>query len=313
LRQHDLEIEGRTMRPASSRKTGRSHVPRAALAAMLLGLLTLATRAEEAFPARVTFPSRDGNTLLIGYVFTPPARAGARVPAVAMMHGRGGPYSTLAKGRYDATTLTQRHLMWGRNWATQGYVGILVDGFGPRGYWTGFAAGTHDERPAAVDEVAVRPFDAYGALAYLRSRDDIVADRIALQGWSNGGSATLATMADDASGTGEHTAAGGFRAALAFYPGCGLSNRYRDGLKPYAAVRIFSGDDDEEVDPTLCQKLVQRSRAIGGDIELTLYRGATHDFDDPGSKRQGVGANVRAKADATARSLQFLAEQFGSR
>ena len=50
-----------------------------------------------------------------------------------MMHGRAGPYSSAANGRYDATTLSKRHAFWGRYWAAQGYVALLVDGFGPRG------------------------------------------------------------------------------------------------------------------------------------------------------------------------------------
>src|SRR5579862_7853547 len=61
--------------------------------------------AQDAVPARVTFPSMDGRTKLVGYVFTP-EKAG-RAPAVVMMHGRAGPYSTEANGRYDASTLSQ--------------------------------------------------------------------------------------------------------------------------------------------------------------------------------------------------------------
>ena len=94
-------------------------------------------------PERVTFPSADGRTTLIGYVFTPSTNSSTRVPAVVMMHGRGGAYSSLAKGRYDGSTLSLRHQMWGRLWAEQGYVAILVDGFGPRGHWQGFARGTY--------------------------------------------------------------------------------------------------------------------------------------------------------------------------
>ena len=81
--------------------------------------------------------------------------------------------------------------MWGELWAAQGYVAILVDGFGPRGYPRGFPRFSYDERPEAVNEVMVRPLDAYGATRFLRTRDDVIADRIALQGWSNGGSATF--------------------------------------------------------------------------------------------------------------------------
>ena len=40
---------------------------------------------------------------------------------------------------------------------------------------------------ALVRRGHVRKFDAYGALDYLRGRSDVIADRIGLQGWSNGG------------------------------------------------------------------------------------------------------------------------------
>src|SRR5215813_3952958 len=70
---------------------------------------------------RVTFPSLDGKTTLTGYLFVPPDHAG-RVPAVVMMHGRAGAYSTRAHGVYDATTLSRRHQAWGKLWASLGYV-----------------------------------------------------------------------------------------------------------------------------------------------------------------------------------------------
>src|SRR6266702_170680 len=76
----------------------------------------------------------------------------------------------------------------------RGYVAIMVDGFGPRGYPQGFPRFSYESRPAELNEVTIRPLDAYGALAYLRTRSDVLPDRIALQGWSNGGSAALSTM-----------------------------------------------------------------------------------------------------------------------
>jgi carboxymethylenebutenolidase len=226
------------------------------------------------------------------------------------MHGRAGAYSSAAKGRYDASTLSQRHQMWGRFWAAQGYVAILVDGFGPRGYPQGFPRFSYDDRPGELDEVTARPLDAYGALAYLRTRPDVAADRIALQGWSNGGSTALATMARDAPGLPEQ--ARGFRGALAFYPGCSLKHRFDRGLEPYAPVRVLMGTADEEVSPRVCATLVERSQARRGDIEIKLYPGATHDFDDPGRNRQRVEANAIAKRDATAAAQQFFAEQLAS-
>jgi dienelactone hydrolase len=40
----------------------------------------------------------------------------------------------------------------------------------------------------------------------------------------------------------------------------------------------------------------------GSTVTVTLYPGATHDFDDPGEKRQVVPANAEAKADAMKRA-----------
>ena len=262
-------------------------------------------------PDRVAFASADGQTNLVGYVFKPEGPHSARSPAVVMMHGRAGPYSSLANGRYDASTLSQRHQKWGHLWAQQGYLAILVDGFGPRGFPQGFTHQSYDQRSESVNEVTVRPFDAYGALAYLRSRKDVATDRIALQGWSNGASATLAAMSSATSAFKSPTPATGFRGALAFYPGCGLKGKFKTGLFPYAPIRVFVGTADEEISPQECSDLVEVTRAQHGDITVRLYPGATHDFDDPGMSRQEVPANAAAMRDATAKAIEFLAAVLG--
>jgi len=260
---------------------------------------------------RVTFPSLDDpKTELVGYLFRPAAVAG-KAPAVVLMHGRAGAYSSLAKGVYTADTLSMRHRFWARYWAERGYYAVVVDGFGPRGYPGGFEAGTYDDRPDAINEVTVRPLDAYGALKYLRRLSGVDGDRIGLMGWSNGASATLATMADDKPGDMRTL---GFRAALAFYPGCGLKRRFdRNGYKPYAPVRLFMGTADEEVSPALCKALVARSRGLKGDIDLVLYPDATHSFDDPGRRRQGVPANAEATRDVRDRAAAFFDQALAPR
>src|SRR5262245_50192954 len=260
-------------------------------------------------PERVTFASADGRTTLVGYLFKPDGMRAGRVPAVVMMHGRAGAYSSGADGVYNASTLSQRHAMWGELWAERGYIAVLVDGFGPRGYPRGFPRFSYGRRPPALDEVTVRPLDAYGALAYLRARPDVLPDRIGLMGWSNGGSAALAAMSADAPGITGPTPATGFRAALAFYPACGLKGRFEDGYRPYAPVRVFHGTDDEEVSPRRCGALVEKGRALGGDIQIRFYEGATHGFDDPGRKRQRIRANAAAFSDAVARAQRFFARE----
>lgn len=280
-----------------------------AIALATAALAACAAQAQDA-PQRVVFPSADGNTMLVGYVFRPAGAATMPRPAVVMMHGRAGPYSSGAKGVYGAATLSQRHLGWGELWAERGFIAIMVDGFGPRGYPKGFPQFSYDERPEELNEVTVRPLDAYGALTYLRTRADVASDRVFLMGWSNGGSATLAAMA---AGSGFLPASTqGFRAALAFYPACGLKGRFdADGYLPYAPVLVLHGTADKEVSAKRCTALVERSRAQGGSITIRLYPGATHGFDDPGRKRQRVEANARATEDALPRAVSFFTRLLG--
>jgi len=262
---------------------------------------------EGAPPERVEFASADGKTTLVGYLFRPADGAGARAPAVVMMHGRAGAYSRRANGVYDATTLSLRHRFWGRFWAEQGYLAVLADGFGPRGYPQGLGRFSDATRPPELNEVTVRPLDAYGALKYLRARPDVLADRIALQGWSNGASATLASMAPDAPGIAEPTPTTGFRAALAFYPACGLKDHFAGAqYRSYAPLRVFVGTADEEISPRVCRALLEDA---AGDVKIRFYKGATHSFDDPGRARQAVGANMEARLDAIEQARRFFARE----
>ena len=228
----------------------------AALSISTIAVSAIANAQTVSLPDRVTFASADGHTTLVGYVFKPQGPHATRMAAVVMMHGRAGAYSSLANGNYGAATLSKRHQEWGHLWAQQGYVAILVDGFGPRGYPEGFGRFSYDQRPEELSEVTVRPLDAYGALAYLRARRDVVPDRIGLQGWSNGGSAALATMSVTAPGIVSPTPVTGFRGALVLYPACGLKGQFDNGLMPYAPVRVLQGSADEEVSPRRCAELV---------------------------------------------------------
>jgi dienelactone hydrolase len=280
-----------------------------AAAAVLVGAMIAISafdpgRAQGALPTTVQIPSADGKTMLTGFVYTPRNSSAGRAPAVVMMHGRAGPYSLNVKngGPYNASTLSKRHKMWGESWSALGYVAVLVDSFAPRGFPDGFGRHTINERPDAVNEVTVRPLDAYGALAYLRSRSDVAGDRIGLQGWSNGGSAALAAMAVDAPGL--TSSAMGFRAALVFYAGCGLRGHFdAQGYRPYATVLAFHGTADEETSPQRCRRLVERSRSRGGDISLKLYPGASHGFDDPGRQKEPANRAATADAKASAEAL----------
>jgi carboxymethylenebutenolidase len=265
----------------------------------------LAATAARAEPETVYFKSADGATEIVGYLFKP---AGAPPhPAIVLLHGRGGPYSVNDNkdctfvGRNvtsscNAATLSKRHRMWGEFWAARGVLALLPDSFGPRGVAHGFGRFTHgDPDRDATNEKTVRPLDAEGALAYLRARRDVADKPVFLQGWSNGGSTALNVMI-------RQGAKPGFRAALAFYPGCGRLALLDDKVTTSAPVAMYLAEDDEEVSPTICRHVAQRSIDAGTAMTVTLYPGATHDFDDPGEKRQQVPGNVAAKKDAMKRA-----------
>lgn len=278
----------------------------------LAGLL-LAAAAHAATPKTVYFPSADGKTELVGYLFLPDA-AGAH-PAVVMLHGRSGPYSsnvnggctTVARGTPSAcgaSTLSRRHQMWGEYWASHGHAALLVDSFGPRGRGHGYGRHTHDDPERdAVNERTVRPLDAEGALAWLVAQPGVKRERVMLQGWSNGGSTVLNTLQRQA-----EAPQGGprFRAALAFYPGCGPKALLARKLNLDVPLMLLLGSADEEVSPTVCREVAARSGGPGGAPQVQWYDGATHDFDDPGKARQAVPANRDAQADALRRAAVFI-------
>jgi len=69
---------------------------------------------------------------------------------------------------------------------------------------------------------------------------------------------------------------------------------------------LLLGSDDEEVSPARCQDMAQRSIAAGSKIDVVLYPGATHGFDDPGRSHQSIPGNRSALEDALKRAIAFV-------
>jgi carboxymethylenebutenolidase len=266
-----------------------------------------------AVPQTVKFASRDGKTELTGYLFKP-AGTGPHA-AVVMLHGRAGSYSSLKPGVADAANLTARHRLWGEFWAERGYLALHVDSFGPRGFAQGFPKHSYGARPAPVRDQTVRPLDAYGALDYLRTRSDVIADRIGLQGWSNGGMTLLAAMGmyaprvapelADRVRLARPTPASDFRAAIAQYPGC-AAQRDQGDYHPYAPLLLLAAADDDEVSPKVCAALAEQLKQRNAEVEFVMYEGAQHTYDDPGRTKQSHLPNKAAMEDTMRRAEAFF-------
>jgi len=272
------------------------------LVPILLVMVTACTLS--ATPRTVHFESADHKTKLVGYLWEP-SGPGPH-PAIVLLHGRAGAYSSLAKGEYSAETLSKRHKAYGEFWSEHNYVVLLVDSFGPRGYPAGFPKGSYDERPPEVSEQTVRPLDAYGALLYLRKQPNVIKDRIGIQGWSNGGMTVLVTISDQSPGLPLPSGQPGFRAAVAEYPGCGM-DAIKGAYHNYAPLLLMIAGNDEEVSPERCEKFAKSAKADGDTIKVIVYPGAAHNFDDPSKSKQEVPANHAATEDAMRQSEAFFA------
>ncbi|MFD1627235.1 dienelactone hydrolase family protein [Azospirillum griseum] len=262
----------------------------------------------------VRFPSQDGDltggapTILTGRLLRP-AGNGPH-PSVVLLHGCGGLYAK-STGRVAA-----RHVWWATMLQQQGYAVLMVDSFGPRGV-TDVCSGPLKDRP--VRSGMERKRDAWAALTYLRGRPEVDRERIALMGWSQGGGTVLSAF-----GAGQDGPAGkeggGYRAAIAFYPGCKSPLKNED-WQPDGPLLLLVGEKDDWTPIQPCLDLVKRD-GVKERTELVVYPNAYHGFDAPDApvrKRKNlataptgtahVGTDEEARQDSIGRVRVFLQEQ----
>lgn len=279
-------------------------------------------------PERVTFESLDrdpatGETVRIrALLFKPAGGDGVRRPAVVALHGCGGMYSAVPARR---ERLSVRHWAMAELLVAEGYVVLFPDSFRSRGQEELCTVAPRHRKITQAN----RRLDAQGALAYLQARADVAADRIALLGWSHGGSAVLATLNATQPAVAawvERETVPYFRAGVAFYPGCGIGNRAVPVYSLAAPLRLFIAGSDDWTAPQPCIDLAARLADEGEPVKITVYPDAHHGFDGPagraptkldmpGGTRPGMGVTVatdpEAKADAYARMKAYLRAWLG--
>lgn len=296
---------------------------RSFVVAALLLALPLIVSAQVA-PERVRFDSLDRPdgvpVRLEGLLLVPEGAApqGGRAAVIAL-HGCGGMYGA-AKGREDQ--LSERHAAQARALVAAGYAVLFPDSFGPRGKRQVCTIPSSERTIRAVQ----RRLDALGALRWLGRQADIDPSRIALLGWSHGGSTTLATVnAGDprvAAFREARDAPPFFRTAIAFYPGCSVS--LRDARwKPAAPLAILIGADDDWTPAAPCEALGVRGRDEKWPLEVVVYPEAHHGFDAPSGTvrprrdvpngvKPGAGVHVgphpKARDEANAKVAAILRE-----
>ena len=239
-------------------------------------------------PTDVSFANQEGTTIP-AKLFKPAGNG--PFPAVVMMHGCSGIYSNSTPANGVASLFRE----WGDRLVNAGYVAILVDSFTPRGTQNECGNGA-----VGVSEVNARPFDAYAAYGWLANQPYVNAARVGMLGWSHGASATLASLDVTRDVTGTQP----FKAAVAFYPGCGMYNAF-GGLsgstwKPYSPLTILHGSTDALYTDGKCDTRVSRAQSLGAPATaMTVYTGAKHSFDMAKDATNGfTTADVTAKTTA---------------
>lgn len=273
----------------------------ARIAAALAGLSLLTSAALAGGYERVRLPSYDGD--LDAVLYRP--KGPGPFPAVVALHGCGGLFRENGK-------LSLRHSDWGERLAGEGFIVLMPDSYGSRRL--GSQCGVKELTVRASRE---RVADAAAARYWLQSRRDVLADQVALLGWSGGGSSVLAAIRTDRRPADERP---DFTRAIAFYPGC----RTQSDSASFMArlpVMILMGDADDWTPAGPCDFLAKAARRRGETVDLVVYPGALHDFDHPrlevkersdiafsatGTGKAMVGTHPAAREDAIRRVKTFL-------
>ncbi|MBA4255216.1 MAG: dienelactone hydrolase [Polaromonas sp.] len=240
-----------------------------------------------------------GSVSLRGW-WSPAAGPGLH-PVVVLLHGCGGMVN--AQGQPTARLRTYAQLLNQRGWHT-----LAVDSLTPRGEQELCTQRTGTRRVTQAERRA----DALSALGWLATQPGVDPQRMALLGWSNGGSTVLAANNLNhptvAAAQGRH--AERLRLAVAFYPGCAAEARR--GFQPVAPTLLLLGGADDWTPAADCQPLASDR------VRVHTWAGAHHGFDGqspvvhradvPNGAHPGQGVHVGAHPQTRVEAQHLLVE-----
>jgi carboxymethylenebutenolidase len=188
------------------------------------------------------------------------------------------------------------HEWWGlNNWvkeqaqkyAGQGYVALAVD------LYRGKVAATPDDAHILMrglaDDRGLRDLEA--AFAYLSSRPDVDAGKIGSVGWCMGGGWSIKLAEDQPK----------LAACVVNYGA--LPSDPAIIAKIHAPVQGNFGAEDQGIPPTDVRAFEAAMRAVGKPVDIKIYDGAGHAFQNPNNKQ---GFRPEAAADAAQRISAFF-------
>ena len=232
----------------------------------------------------VAIPVQDAKTKTISAALYEPVGEGP-FPAVVILSGCAG---------FNADAAVVRRV--NADYMPQGIAVLVVDSFTPRGL-----SEVCSDSKLSIDIVPTRVRDAYVAVNWLRTRQEIDPKRVFLQGYSHG--AWTAIAAIDASRPKEEREK--IAGVIAFYPYCVA------GTKFTVPTIILIGEKDDWTPARLCRDIVDKTN-----VEITTYPNAEHAFATPGLNITYLGHRLQHDQNATddgQRRALALIQQTGAR
>lgn len=186
----------------------------------------------------------------------------------------------------------------------KGITVLLVDGFNPRGFQE---ICTHSGKARTIG-TSTRMKDSLGGLVYLRSRNDVMPDKIFMVTWGAAGSFQAMNRE-----TGDYEkVAPGFTAAIMLYPEC---DKVEGRFAPYAPIQMFVGEKDTWNPAAPCLALAKRQVSGSASFDIKIYPDTYHAFDQPRPPALRTdaavgpvmtGGNPESAADAYRTAAAFL-------
>jgi dienelactone hydrolase len=197
---------------------------------------------------------------IVGHLFLP--KGDGKVPAVILVHGSGGIYSAMTD-------------YWPKTFNAAGIAVFSLDTFGPRGV-----------KSTAEDQTLV-PFsadinDAFAALKLLSTHPRVDAKRIAVMGFSRGGTTAWRAGVERVNAWMKMPDGLRFAAHIPVYAGgCSGLLRFapKAGVFGKAPMLWIHGEADDYTPIGPCREYSAEIGKLGTPVEFVALKGAHHKFD----------------------------------
>jgi len=238
--------------------------------------------------------------LCVGLVLFPGLGLAASVKIETVSFPSGGETATAylavpdSPGRHPGLIVIQE--WWGlndwvkeqaRKFAEQGFVALAPDLY--RGKVATDPATAHELSRGMPQDRAVA--DLKGAFAYLAARTDVDSSRIGSVGWCMGGGLSLQLAVHEP------------RLAACVVNYGAMPTDAEDIRRIQAPILGNFGADDRGISPDAVQAFEKAMKAAGKSIDVKIYAGAGHAFENPNNK---AGYRAEAAADAWKRTVEFF-------